>query len=278
MNSNRERLGRLGFLMRCMFLIILSGFIAGLCALPSDSRLSPHAPREEKWQSEAERAVVELWSADESLRKRAKERLIALGIQSVPPLVSLLNEIAAAPGNRYPAGKERAAQERLRTFSSKTMDESLEESPRDIAELRDLEISWRLKMDACDVLGEVKAVSAVPTLISLMCSEEPIGASEPMWPEMRALVKIGSPAVDALVNAIEQASDIAASEDHSSLSDEAKSYSLRKKTITIRIRVAIVLEKIGDQRALPALENLLTTSYDSISGPYLRSAVQTLRR
>jgi hypothetical protein len=42
--------------------------------------------------------------------------------------------------------------------------------------------------------------------------------------------------------------------------------------------IETVLEKIGYERALPVLENLLKTSYDPISGPYLQSAVQSLRR
>lgn len=197
-----------------------------------------------------------LWSSDHAQRRAAKRRLLKVGPDAIPVLLSLLEDIRANPRKRrFATGREGEAHQALDRYQ--------DYPPED---LYDLEITGRLKDDTAELLGQLHAVDAVPILIELMRRQ--VAAD---WPRgldrvMRSLAQIGPPAVPALMQEIENAPSKAHSvvlrdENSSSESgdrdEENNQWDVSREVAIIRIRAVLVLGEIGDERALPAIERLL---------------------
>lgn len=215
-------------------------------------------------ETDGDQSVAELveclWSSDQARRQAAKWKLVELGTASVPALLSLLEDIDTNPRKkRFPIGREDEARQALAHYQDLSP-----EYPSTV------EISSRLRDDAAALLGELRAVAAVPILIKLMHRQV-----EAAWPRglstvMRALARMRPAAVPALIEEIENAPKYACSQ--VLLAEGAQRHTpepdaehdepigLAREVAIIRIRAALVLGEIGDERALPVLERLLNTT------------------
>jgi HEAT repeat protein len=200
-------------------------------------------------QSDSQTAALinSLWSSDESTRKRAKDELAEIGSNAGIALVQLLEDILRDSHPRFAQGKE--------DIGRRTLDEMEQSLSR-----------GELKQDALDVLANVKAVNAVRTLVRLTVARPVVGGigRVDMTPEMQCLIKIGKPAVPALIDLIDTAQ-----EEASKLMDEGVLHDGigRERVIdaygkTLQRRIITTLGKIGDRSALPALSRFLRNNND----------------
>lgn len=209
--------------------------------------------------SEVGELVGLLWSSDHAQRRSAKGKLLRIGSSAIPPLVSLLQDIYAYPGKaRFPTGMEEEARQIL--------DHYQDYPPED---LENIEITGRLKDDAAGLLGHLHAVNAVPILIGVLHRQVEISFPRGLNRVMRSLVKIGPPAVPALIEQIENAvtnapllllRDETASNEfghRSSVDAQGNQSTEGREVAIIRIRAALILGEIGDERALPILKGLV---------------------
>src|SRR5262249_4403469 len=121
-----------------------------------------------------------------------------------------------------------------------------------------LEIDSRLKNDVYELLGNLHAEEAVPILVEIMEHQEIYDLIPGMSPAMRAIAEIGPGAIPRLIESLENAQMTAASIWTSpDLSEEENRGIISCYSTRIQENVILVLEKIGDERALPALEKLL---------------------
>lgn len=232
--------------------------------------------------NQAEAAVMQLWSADESERQAGKEKLIELGPKGIPLLVALLQELASDGSIRYMRGKEREgveAHERLKRLMKIGTDEEVREA---LYQASSLTINWRLRNDVCELLGRLHAEEAIPTLIDMMGQDVSSGNWETMSPEMHALVQIGLPAVPKLIDAIETAETKAVStrvfDDDPIFTEEVKRRMIKLDTLQIQVRAAMVLGRIGDDQALPALEKLQNTTDSEYLVRYVKEAEEKIKK
>ncbi|HEV8486657.1 MAG TPA: hypothetical protein VGV87_24135 [Blastocatellia bacterium] len=200
----------------------------------------------------------------------AKEQLTDIGSLSVKPLLSLLHELVANPGPRFPTGKEREGAEAIERYQTLSQTERLRANPR---EFFSLEISSRLENDICEILGRLKATESIPTLIEIMVLRK-LGNSgdEFLNSEMVVLAQIGRQAVAPLMEAIQTAEkSAAASLQQTELGEALNTEDVKRSMIQrdaqlIKLRAATVLGEIGDVSALPVLESLLTQDLSQYEG------------
>jgi PBS lyase HEAT-like repeat len=226
---------------------------------------------------EAKALVMQLWSEDDVERNVAKVQLLKLGPGAVPPLIALLRDLLRNPGPRYVPGKEREGQEEADRFFELPPTERSEAARRLIR----LSIDWRLKADVYELLGKLRAEEATPLLIEAMEREERHSLIAGMSPVMRSLAAIGSAAVPALIASLENAETTAGSLSgiwDSSISPEVVGRSLEDDANRIRVRAILVLEAIGDSRAIPALENIHERTTNEFIARIAKEAVDKIRR
>jgi HEAT repeat protein len=218
------------------------------------------APAPVAGQDQAARELVDLlWSSDQAQRRAAERQLLKLGAAAIPPLISLLQDIYTYPRKaRFPIGREDEARQALGHYQ--------DYPPED---LYDLEITGRLRDDAAGLLGQFHAVEAVPILIAVLHRQVEASFPRGLNRVMRSLAQIGAPAVPALIEEIENAVSKAPSlvfrdDDTPSESGGRRSFDEKnnqwdgsREVAIIRIRAALILGEIGDERALPVLEGLL---------------------
>ena len=103
-----------------------------------------HRTRDDNRQGEVAKAIVraagDFWSLDASEASAAKEALIGIGPAAIPTLVSMLDGLTNAPlPPHYPFGSyDRTG------------------------------VSHRVQEDVCEILGQLRAVEAVPLLIRVI--------------------------------------------------------------------------------------------------------------
>lgn len=194
-----------------------------------------------------------LKSSDEVKRQEGKEKLLLLGSSSIGLLVSLLGELSADPFRPwFVSGREREGIEAWERRQKADDSGNVAEARAASELIAQLEISGRLKNDVMELLGQLRAEEAVPILIRLM-EERPVdNLWEKMRYDMKALVAIGSAAVPQLIESIKNAKDT------------AKRNWQPIPAYRIQVRAAIVLGMIGDERALPVLEELLRQENDML--------------
>jgi hypothetical protein len=114
---------------------------------------------------------------------------------------------------------------------------------------------------------------AVPLLVNCMIANSAGTDRYEYWSwSMEALAKIGGPAVPKLVNTMESARELASSHDW-----KASDFALNLETCSIRIRAAMVLGRIADDRALPALLKVRSQS-DHCRRYEVDSAIENIRK
>ena len=224
-------------------------------------------------------AVKQLWVADAGERQFGKQRLLSLGSRAIPPLVSLLAELAENPLPRYIPGKERDAadiEERLNLAVRSRNEKEFAELFRQYSKL---EIRGRLYDDVLALLVELHAEEAIPILIRFL-RETATGlgtfSSEPTSNEMTALIKLAPESVAFLVDALE----ISIAEDAPSSTEKlgVAPVAIKETPPPIQARVSIVLGEIGDERALPVLERLLLTTQDTHLVERVKVAIEKIRQ
>ena len=232
--------------------------------------LTSYPQRRVSHDREVAGAINDLWSGNDEERQAAKEKLIQLGQASVQPLIDLLQDIVTNPTPRYLHGKEIEAYE-LKEHLHLLPEANRREKVRLIHQLGELEVSWRVKSDICELLGRLRAEAATPVLIKMMETEDSIGSEERMNPAMKALVRIGPVIFPRIIEAIETAESRAAAvkiDDH-----PPSDFFIRAETVKIQARAAMVLGAIGDTRALPILEELLNKNRDEEIIHYVQEAI-----
>jgi len=288
---------------RAIAVAILSVMMAGPRARAAsrpvqiESRTEQEREREQRRQR-ADQAVQQLWSAELIVRESAKATLVSLGDDAVPLLVSLLNDVATNDRERYETGMDVSGPELRKVLEIQVRSADANKRMQAARLLAGLDISQRLESDACEVVGALHAVEAVPILATLSWSRSivEIGLSFRTYltsPSINALVEIGRPAVAQIVMELESADSTAAVEfrsrftqagsEVSDLLGRMRSLSFGPKIKTredlanrIRSTLANVLGQIGDERALPALEKLSEKSDDSEVRFYSRQAISML--
>jgi hypothetical protein len=217
-----------------------------------------------------------LWSPDDSKRQEAKQAILRAGRKAIPQLVSLLSNILKNPqSHRFATGKEEEGAEASKNLNEVSSDYWFS-----------LEISWRLKYDAVEMLGLLKADEAVPLLIEFMEKEESYNLMEKMNTAMDALVKIGQPSVPKLIQEIKTAHLKAANglvrDSQYKMKEAEDRESILIETAKIQIRAAMVLGEIGELQALTVLEELLEPAADpfllKLRKPYVEEALELIRK
>jgi HEAT repeat protein len=207
-----------------------------------------------------------LQSRDDSDVAEARVELAAMGEQAIPPLLDLLRELV----NQNPGVlslMQADAQEHRTT---------IERSTKDL----DDHTKSRVINDIYEILGQLHAAQAVPLLVSIMKKEEIDNMIEGMTPVMRALAEIGSDAVPALIQCLEEANTTLASARlrPPDLNDETRRRRLDWIEGRTQLRAILVLGNIGDKRAIPALEKVETSTENQFIREQAREAEQTIRR
>ena len=231
-------------------------------------------------EEQADRAVRQLWSADERERDAAKAIILRIGPRAIPNLIAVMRDLEDNPAPRYAPGQEEQVPQ-VEARYRKLVEAGRKEEARDsLEQLMNLKVNWRLERDVCDLLGKLKAEEAIPVLIEAMESEDRVSSWEVRSPQMHALVEIGYPAVPNLIEAIETAESRIANQtdSESSLSEEAKTRVAKIAVSQIQARASIVLGDIGDARALPVLETLLSATDDRFLSPYVTEAIVKIRK
>lgn len=211
-------------------------------------------------------AMKLLWSSNDADRASGKTKLIEIGQGSVPALVALLEDLVRKPGPRYVLGKEtEGAAIRQRFFSLPPDKQTLEETKK----LLNISIESRLRMDLYELLGRLRAEKAIPLLLTIMEHEERHDLLDLMEPFMKALAEIGSPAIPGLIESIERAEATATQsttfESAPNLTEEQRTQIIKNDADKIRVRALLVLEAIGDPRAIEILERL----HESTTNPFI---------
>lgn len=212
--------------------------------------------------------ISDLWSPDDAVRDSAKAGLVKVGPNAGPYLVSLIEEIRNHPKqHRFATGKEREG-------------ELFYQDPAAHAEMGKFVIDWRLVYDCVDVLGDLRYSEAAPIIIRVLTEREPCDLLETMGYEHYALVKIGEPAVPPLIDAIRNAASIAESiwGDGTDIRPCLSVANAEQLAGRIRQRAAMALRDIGDERAIPVLEDLLKPGQPFEYGNgYVQYALRVLR-
>jgi hypothetical protein len=207
-------------------------------------------------QDRIENLLKKIQSLDESDVLEAKEELIATGDDATRPLLHVLQELKGDGGSR------------LKISGGPRLLESLDDHMKS-----------RLGNDIYEILGRIHASEAVPPLVDIMKREEVYDMIQGMSPVMRSLAEIGPASVPQLIDCIDEAGaktltspDLQARD----LPDETGQRKVRWIEDTIQLRAILVLRKIGDKRAIPALERVQAMSNNEFIRNEAREAVKTI--
>jgi HEAT repeat protein len=166
--------------------------------------------------------------------------------------------------------------------------------------VKSLAINSRLANDSVFLLGELKAGEAVPLLVRILENDRQSFLHTGL--EMDALVKIGTPAIPALIHSFRKAEITATAEtelvfgfeidpgetavaDNALVDDEDGSIEpdpefedqVKLYTRIIKRNLLWVLGEIGDDQALPFLASLLTTDADHNLAEEVQRAIRRIK-
>jgi hypothetical protein len=127
-----------------------------------------------------------------------------------------------------------------------------------------------LNTDGIKVTGNAKSPEVIARLIDSMEASDPIARDKSREAAMATLARIGRPAVPKLIEATQNAPNTAAAIRFANVAKWPERY-IRKETIKLQARAAMVLGKIGDARALPVLRSLLAV--DDPMRVYFKEAI-----
>lgn len=229
---------------------------------------------------EAKQAVRMLWSADEAVREAGRREILRIGSATAAPLIQLLADLLQDPRPRFAAAKEEEGRKALADYVEwiRKTQRPPEIGSKVLQAVHSFVINYRLNSDAISLLGELRAVEAIPLLIHIMENILPQAAGM----EVDALCRIGAPAVPFLIKSIENArvsarewdpvrlgfyveidmGDAAGDEavdqlDASELDDpDFEQEQVKWVAGEIKRKAITALAEIGDKEALPFLESL----------------------
>ncbi|HWC78046.1 MAG TPA: hypothetical protein VG778_11320 [Blastocatellia bacterium] len=221
---------------------------------------------QQQGRQDVDRLIEKLWSSDEE-RLAAKKELSSLGPEVIVPLQLLLEEIISNFRSRYEIGKEKEVAD-ARDWYQRAKDSGDSEEQRKASSYwAGFEITNRLKQDALDLLVSHKAEAAVPVMLELSLRGpnffSGLGGGFYILPEMQALIEMGSIAVprltEFLVTIPPTARKRAGGNPTNSPSAEP---TIDWASLKLQRHAIIVLAKIRDPRALPALQRLQVETID----------------
>lgn len=250
---------------------------------------------------EVEQAIKMLWSADNTVRGFGREEILRIGSATVEPLIKLLSDLIQNSFPRFAAGKEEKGGEALNGYIdlARKAKQPLQDN-KDFETVCRLAINTRLISDAIFLLGELRAVEAIPALIHIM--ERRMNRHEMAGIEMEALSKIGAPAVEPLIKSIEKAEITAADfepvsfglrieidlwdtadeelpdqQNDSELDDPDFTQAIEPDALLIKRNAIDTVGEIGDKKALPFLENLAETVNNQLLVPGILEAIRKIK-
>jgi hypothetical protein len=204
-------------------------------------------PQQSKPDGATGSLIARLWSADPGEARAAKDRIVEIGPTASPGLMSVLDQITRAPeAPHYP-------------FTASP-------DPSGITD--------RVTYDICELLGDFRAVEAIPLLIRVMERKRMYGLFEHITVEIFALAKIGPPAVPALIHEIR---DIRFKLTLQYALGGKGRIAIESRMSRIQENAAIALEQIGDPAALPALEELLYTTDNGMLARTVNGTIDSIR-
>ena len=220
----------------------------------------------ESSQDHISRVLEKLQSRDESDVVQAKVEIDELGDEAIAPLVNLLRTLIT--GGRYSYGMAPADEQQQRPIDKQNTS-SLDDATRS-----------RVINDIYEALGRLHTAEAVPLLVSIMENEEIADMIQGMSPVMRALADIGPAAVPALIESLDESTSKALASADVHIPDPAAEE--RERTFhliegRIQERGILVLRKIGDKRAIPAIERAEASTDNQFIRKQAREALQTIR-
>jgi hypothetical protein len=248
-------------------------------------------------------AIQMLWSSDNAIRELGRNEIMRIGPATIQPLTELLWDLIKNKSPRFAAGKEQEGHKVLNDYVEllrKTVRTGqFVGDSRESESLSRLAINSRLISDAIYLLGELKAVEAVPVLIYIM--ENTVNRTpNVIGLEMEALSNIGAPAVPFLIKSIENANisatryepvlfgyeielhledsvdgESAKPQDSLALDDEDFAALTDRTASRIKGKAINVLGEIGDNNALSYLQNLARTVDDQ---SLVRDILEAIRR
>jgi hypothetical protein len=242
----------------------------------SDSTWAQSPAAEQPWS--LPRAIDALKSGEERDRAAAKEYLLGLGSAAVDPLISLLR--AALDTVDEPLAIIAADGVEIRIGSPSTSSVNVS-----------ADVASRLVGDCCEVLGALRARPAIPLLIQIIELNDPVltlSGCGAHTEASRALARIGKPAEFALIEEFKNAPHRAQSsieraeswvrkwrshmqppgsssqtQAAGSVEDSARVRSRQcEEARRIQVQLGCVLERMGDQGTIAALEEALTSNTD----------------
>jgi HEAT repeat protein len=246
-------------------------------------------------------AIEKLWSADNEERLLGKNELRCLGDQSAGPLVALLENLVRNPFPLFSKGNEEKGKEAIeglrRVFRTASDLVGAHQQIELYSQLiKRLAINSRLLGDIIELLGNARSEAAVPVLIEIMVSERGMNnfSTNPMYPEMEALCRIGNVAVPKLIEVLENAKQRAANnsaypsfmieidmpklpEPVAEPEDKDDSADISFEANIIIRRAAKVLGTINDSRALPSLEKVLFSNDVGLARGAIEQAIENIK-
>ncbi|HKQ05771.1 MAG TPA: hypothetical protein VJ464_11610 [Blastocatellia bacterium] len=238
-------------------------------------------------QSQTDSAMKKLWSLNEKERGEGMDELLRLGPGSIEKLTSLLAELIHDQRPRFSPGKEQEGQRALdeylrsvRTFYKEGTDYADTKPAKD--RLNALTINSRLMTDVIHLLAKLKAEQAVPLLMEMVNRHWEITHSGFIFqtPETIALEQIGAASVPQLVKNLDEDTirsfgfeplvygwRVVVEDEDEDEPDPDDELDRQTHIGNVRLRVAAILGDIGDTRALPYLERLLSETRSHPESP-----------
>ncbi len=162
-------------------------------------------------QSDPVQSVIgQLSAADPDDRRTAKEKIIQIGAPAIQPLIAFLTDLMRDPHNRYANGTTETDFIDARERAERIQPSDAGRQAAAARQLSTMLINQRLKEDVCELLGRLRAESAVAVLIEAMESWPGGDSWENSNAAMEALQEIGAPAVPGIIEAVESAEQRAA--------------------------------------------------------------------
>jgi hypothetical protein len=171
----------------------------------------------------------------------AKAHLAQMGLRAAPGLIATLSDLLDhLPVPRVGAGTDM------------TSPLAVQADPLGIATSYRYQVDWQVIADCVELLRPLRLAEAAPALVKAMERKEVQDAFPMKTAEQAAVEELGSPAVPALLDAIQHADEL-----------EVRP---GVPAVAIRDRTAIALAEIGDPRAIPVIQRLIDTGVCSPDG------------
>ncbi len=220
-------------------------------------------------------AIKLLCMDDDAQRYKGKELILNIGMKAIAPLLVTLKAVA-----------DNSPDERIFTYKDTIqVPQSAYRFQREIEILKrrlTAQARSRLKQDIINLLVSLHAEESVPLLVKLLLQEPEIAGlkREIMYPEMKALVELGTISVPHIIELIVTSDAIANAMPiyDKLISEEEKIARINSIKHLIQKRAVIILGKIRDARALPTLYHLFHTTKEESLLSYIEEAIVNIEQ